>query len=187
MIVHGTKKEFLFRHALGNFTIKDPKDNTSAISSHVVIFDTIQTHTSDTINFKPTSLELIIRGIIIYHIIMTIIQYLDRSHLIEYINKIPPSLITEIIIIIFGINFIFAVIYYYIYQTNKNSFKNIHKLKTKEDIPFYDFIYYSHTLFFSLGYDIVPQTNLVKFFSMVHLKLGFITTAIYISKIISNW
>jgi hypothetical protein len=118
---------------------------------------------------------------------MSILEYLDQSHLLEHIKKIPLSLITEIIIIIFAINIIFAIIYYYIYLSNKNSFKNIHNIDSKDPIEFFDFIYYSHTLFFSLGYDLVPQTKLVKLFSMIQLKVGFIITAIYISKIISHW
>ena len=118
---------------------------------------------------------------------MSIIEYIDQSHLIEHIKKIPLSLITEIIIIIFGINMVFAIIYHRTYLSNKNSFKNIHNLKSNKSIDFYDFIYYSHTLFFSLGYDLVPQTKLVKLFSMIQLKVGFIITTIYISKIISNF
>lgn len=118
---------------------------------------------------------------------MPIIKYIDQSYLQE---KIPLSLITEIIIIIFGIfaiNLVFAIIYYQLYLSNNNSFKNIHNLESKEPIDFYDFIYYSHTLFFSLGYDLIPQTKLVKLFSIIHLKFGFVITAIYISKIISHW
>lgn len=121
---------------------------------------------------------------------MSIIDYLDRSHLIDHIKKIPTSLISEILIIIFGINIIFAFIYYQIYKYDNSSFKNIHNvddLHKEKIISFYDFLYYSNTLFFSLGYDIVPQANLAKFLSVVHLNLGFIITAIYISKIISSW
>jgi hypothetical protein len=118
---------------------------------------------------------------------MLIIEYLDNSHLLEHIKKIPVSLITEIIIIIFTINLVFAIIYHKIYQSNNKSFKNIHNMDTIKKIDFYDFIYYSNTLFYSLGYDIVPQTKIVKFISILHLKVGFIITAIYISKIISNW
>jgi uncharacterized membrane protein len=115
---------------------------------------------------------------------MGLIDYLDRSHLLDHINKIPNSLILEIVIIIFMINLIFATVYYQIYLNDKHSFKNIHNMDSNEPIGFYDFVYYSNTLFFSLGYDIVPQTKLVKFLSVVHLKIGFIITAIYISKII---
>ncbi len=114
-------------------------------------------------------------------------DYIDKSHLLEHISKIPMSLITEIIIIIFGINLMFSIIYYNIYKIKKNSFNNIHNLNTKKPISFFDFIYYSNTLFFSLGYDIIPQTLLVKFISILHLNIGFIISSIYISKIISSW
>jgi uncharacterized membrane protein (DUF485 family) len=116
---------------------------------------------------------------------MSIIDYIDQSHLLEHINKVPSGLITEIAVIIFGINFIFALIYCSIYRNNKNSFKNIHNLDEK--IKFFDFVYYSHTLFFSLGYDLVPQSGMAKIISMIHLKMGFIITVIYISKIISSF
>lgn len=118
---------------------------------------------------------------------MRILDYLDQSHLIDHVKKIPTTLITEIIIIIFGINLSFSLAYYQIYKFDKNSFKNIHNLDTNKIISFYDFVYYSNTLFFSLGYDIVPQSNLVKTISIIHLNLGFIITTIYISKIISSW
>lgn len=118
---------------------------------------------------------------------MSIIDYIDRSHLLDYISKIPISLITEIIVIIFCINLLFAFVYYQFYKNDKTSFKNIHNLESDKPITFYDFIYFSHTLFFSLGYDIIPQNNLVKLLTMIHLKMGFIITAIYISKIISSF
>jgi hypothetical protein len=118
---------------------------------------------------------------------MKIIDYIDQSHLLEHVKKIPASLITEIIIIIFCINLIFSIIYFQIYRNNKNSFKNIHHIDTNSSISYYDFVYYSNTLFYSLGYDIAPNSNITKTLSMIHLNLGFIVTTIYISKIISSW
>ena len=108
------------------------------------------------------------------------------KHLIHKISKIPPGLITEIIIIIFIINLLFSVGYYKLYLNNAESFKNIHKQEKQSQIEYFDFVYYSNTLFFSLGYDIVPQTKCAKFFTMLHMKLGFIITTIFIAKLVSS-
>lgn len=89
-------------------------------------------------------------------------------------------------VLIFIINLAFAVIYYKIYQSNNKSFKNIYTDENKP-IDFHEFIYYSYTLFFTIGYDVIPQTKLVKFLSILHLNVSFIVTSIYISRYISNW
>ena len=117
---------------------------------------------------------------------MEIIETLDSSHILDKISKIPAGLITEIIIIIIGINVIFSLCYHQIYLNDSDSFKNIHKENKKIPIEYFDFLYYSNTLFFSLGYDIVPQTKCAKFFTMLHMKLGFIITTIFIAKIING-
>jgi len=66
------------------------------------------------------------------------------------------------------------------------SFKNIHNLESKKPIPFSDFLYFSHTSFYSLGYDIVPQSNIAKLVCVIHLKLSFIIMAIYIARILKK-
>jgi hypothetical protein len=119
---------------------------------------------------------------------MSLLETIDSSHILDKISKIPPGLITEIIIIIFVINLVFSLGYYQLYLNDVESFKNIHyqdKSKPKP-IEYFDFVYYSNTLFFSLGYDIVPQTKCTKFFTMLHMKLGFIITTIFIAKIVSS-
>jgi hypothetical protein len=115
---------------------------------------------------------------------MGLIETIDSSHILDKISKIPSGLVTEIVIIIFIINLTFSYIYYFLYNKNSESFKNIHQEKTP--ITYFDFFYYANTLFFSLGYDIVPQTQYAKLFTMIHLKLGFIMTTIFIAKIINN-
>lgn len=113
-----------------------------------------------------------------------IIKYLDSSHIIEKICSIDQSIILEIIIIIFLLNLVFAITYYKLYKNNNKVFKNIHNPKKK--IGFFDFIYFTNTTFFSLGYDIIPQSILVKIICMLHIKLSFIIMTIYIAKIIKN-
>lgn len=113
-----------------------------------------------------------------------IISYLDKSHIIDKICKIPSSLIYEIIIIIFFINLVFSVTYYKIYQNNNKCFKNIYNPDKK--IEFMDFIYFSNTTFFSLGYDLSPQSTLAKMLCIIHIKISFIIMTIYISRIINH-
>jgi hypothetical protein len=117
---------------------------------------------------------------------MSILESLDSSHILDKISKIPPGLISEIIIIIIGINLLFSIIYYQLYLSNTKSFKNIHYEEKTQPIEYADFLYYSNTLFFSLGYDIVPQSKLSKFFSIIHMKIGFIITTIFIAKIVNS-
>jgi len=117
---------------------------------------------------------------------MNLIETLDSSHILDKISKIPPGLITEIIIIIIVINLIFSFGYFKLYLNDPESFKNIHHQEKQTLIEYFDFLYYSNTLFFSLGYDIVPQSKCAKFFTMLHMKLGFIITTIFIAKIVSS-
>lgn len=117
---------------------------------------------------------------------MGIIETLDSSHILDKISKIPPGLISEIIIIILSINFIFSFGYYKLYLNNPSSFKNVHYQDKSKSIEYFDFLYYSNTLFFSLGYDIVPQTKCAKLFTMLHMLLGFIITTIFIAKIVGS-
>ncbi len=112
------------------------------------------------------------------------LESIDKFHIIDKINKIPKLLILEIIIIIFIINLVFSMIYCNIYKKNPTSFKDIHNLNSKNPITFYDFLYFSHTTFYSLGYDIVPNTKLSKFICVIHLKISFIIMAIYIGRIL---
>lgn len=131
---------------------------------------------------------------------MNLLETLDSSHILDKISKIPPGLITEIIIIILVINFVASVGYYRLYLNNSESFKNIHHQEkpneksiakpiakpNEKPIEYFDFVYYANTLFFSLGYDIVPQTKCAKLFTIIHMKLGFIITTIFIAKIVSS-
>jgi hypothetical protein len=117
---------------------------------------------------------------------MGIIETLDSSHILEKISKIPPGLILEIIIIIIGINLVFSFGYYKLYLNNPKSFKNVHYQDKSKPIEYFDFLYYSNTLFFSLGYDIVPLTKCAKIFTMLHMLLGFIITTIFIAKLVSS-
>ncbi len=115
---------------------------------------------------------------------MGILETIDSSHILDKISKIPAGLVTEIIVIIFIINLIFSLGYYKLYLNDSTSFKNIHQ--DQKPIEYFDFFYYSHTLFFSLGYDIVPQSKCAKLFTILHLKLGFIMCTMFIAKIINN-
>lgn len=115
---------------------------------------------------------------------MNIIKSLNSSHILDKISKIPSGLITEIIFIIIGINFIFSFGYYKLYLHNPKAFKNVHYEDKSKPIEYFDFIYYSNTLFFSLGYDIIPQTKYAKIFTMIHMMLGFIITTIFIERLL---
>ena len=112
------------------------------------------------------------------------LESIDKFHIIDKINSIPKLLILEIILIIFIVNFVFSMIYCKIYKNDPTSFKNVHNLESKKPISFYDFLYFSHTTFYSLGYDIIPQSNISKLVCVIHLKLSFIIMAIYIGRIL---
>jgi len=112
------------------------------------------------------------------------LESFDQFHIIDKINRIPKLLILEIIIIIFIINLVFSLIYCNIYKKDPKSFKNIHNLESKESISFSDFLYFSHTTFYSLGYDIIPQSKISKLVCVIHLKISFIIMAIYIGRIL---
>mgnify|MGYP001213485088 CR=1 FL=1 len=115
---------------------------------------------------------------------MGLIETLDSSHILDKISKIPPGLITEIIVIIIVINLVWSFGYWKLYLNDVSAFKNVHN--QEKPIEYFDFLYYSNTLFFSLGYDIVPQSKCAKFFTVLHMKLGFIISTIFIAKIVSS-
>ena len=114
-----------------------------------------------------------------------IIDIIDSTHILNKIITIPKLLIIEIMIILFSINLIFAGIYYKIYLNDKSSFKNTYNLKSNKPIEYFDFVYFSCTTFYSLGYDIVPQSKLAKIICIIELKLAFIIITIIIAKIVS--
>ncbi len=115
-----------------------------------------------------------------------IIDIIDSSHILEKISRIPKSLIIEIISIMIGINLIFGYIYYQIYLNDKTSFKNIHNLESKNVLSYFDFLYFSSTTFYSLGYDLVPQSKSAKILCIIQMKLSFIITTVFIAKIING-
>ena len=104
-----------------------------------------------------------------------------ESHIIDQIKSLPKFLIFEIIIVILIINFIFGVSYYLIYLYDNKSFININNNKK---LSLNDYIYYSLSTFFSLGYDITPQSNFAKFLSGIQLMISFVITTLFIAKII---
>lgn len=97
-------------------------------------------------------------------------------HLIKEFNNTPGFFIFQIISSIFIVNFIFSIIYYSIYLNNKKSF-----IKTDTDnIIYTDFLYFSNTLFFSLGYNIYPSSSLTKMLAITQLYTSFIIVALLI-------
>jgi len=113
------------------------------------------------------------------------LDIVNLSFIYKKLKKIPEYLIIEIVIIIVLINCIFYHIYYSIYLNDKSSFKNIHNMESKKDIEQFDFLYFANTTFFSLGYDIIPQTKKAKIACMIQLLFSFILTSIMIARIIS--
>jgi uncharacterized membrane protein len=114
------------------------------------------------------------------------LEYLDRSHILDKIYNIPSSLIIEIIFITVLINIIFSSIYYQIYKYDKESFMELQeKLNGNRELNFFDFFYFSNTTFFSLGYDISPKTTISRSICIVHLMIGFLISTVFIAKIIS--
>ena len=114
------------------------------------------------------------------------LEYLDKSHILDKIYNIPASLIIEIIFITIIINLIFSLIYHQIYKYDKESFMELQeKLNGGKQLNFFDFFYFSNTTFFSLGYDIIPKTTISRSICIFHLILGFLISTVFIAKIIS--
>ena len=114
------------------------------------------------------------------------LEYLDRSHILDKLYNIPVSLILEIIFITIIINLIFSSIYYQVYKYDKDSFiGSPEKLNGSKQLNFFDFFYFSNTTFFSLGYDIIPKNTISRSVSIIHLILGFLISTVFIAKIIS--
>jgi hypothetical protein len=116
---------------------------------------------------------------------MHILDYLDKSHIIDKINNIEKSLILEIIIITIMINLSFSYIYLKIYEKNKESFIEIKDGLNGKYLTLFDFFYFSNTTFFSLGYDIIPKNTLSRSVCIIHMILGFLVSTVFIGKIIS--
>jgi uncharacterized membrane protein len=112
-------------------------------------------------------------------------EYLDKSHILDKIYKIPQSLIIEIVIIILVINFIFSFTYYQIYKMDKNSFDVRNENLNTKNFTIFDFFYFSNMLFFSVGYDIVPKNKISRSICIVHMILGFLISTIFIAKVIN--
>ena len=113
------------------------------------------------------------------------LDIVNLSFIYKKLKKIPEYLIIEIVILIILINCIFSHIYYSIYLNDKSSFKNIHNIESNKELEQFDFFYFSNTTYFSLGYDIIPQSKKAKIACIVQLMLGFILTSIMIARIIS--
>jgi uncharacterized membrane protein len=116
---------------------------------------------------------------------MSLIEYLDNSHILEKINNIEKSLIIEIIVITILINLGFSYIYLKIYEKNKESFIEIKEELNGKKLSLFDFFYFSNTTFFSLGYDIIPKSTLSRSICIFHMILGFLVSTVFIAKIIS--
>lgn len=114
-----------------------------------------------------------------------IIEKLDKSNILAKIKGIPIVLVIEIVIIILFINLFFAILYHWVYINDNTSFMNIYNNETNNKFNYIDFFYFSNTTFFSLGYEIVPQSNLSRLISIIQLKLGFIITTVFIARIIN--
>ena len=116
---------------------------------------------------------------------MSLLEYSDKSHILEKINNIEKSLILEIIFIIIFINLFFSYIYLKIYEKDKESFIEIKEELNGKKLNLFDFFYFSNTTFFSLGYDIMPKSTLSRSVCIIHMIFGFLVSTVFIAKIIS--
>ncbi len=116
---------------------------------------------------------------------MNLIEYLDKSHILDKIKDIEKSLIIEIIIITIVINLFFSFIYLKIYEKNKESFTEIKEASNGKNLTLFDFFYFSNTTFFSLGYDIIPKSTVSRSICIFHMIFGFLVSTVFIAKIIS--
>ena len=102
------------------------------------------------------------------------------SEITQRISNLSFITIIESILIIVVFNFIFSIILWEIYKNDNKSFK----FTVNEDnrnIEYFDFMYYSFTSFYRLGYDIMPQTKLTKILCIIQLNFSYILAAVIIS------
>jgi CBS domain containing-hemolysin-like protein len=69
------------------------------------------------------------------------------------------------------IGFVIAVIFYYFY----NDKEHWYNLSEKKNLSFYDYLFYTFTCLFTLGFgEIIPKSNSVKFMSVIVMFLAYI-------------
>jgi hypothetical protein len=103
------------------------------------------------------------------------------SHLLR-LDKISPLKLIELLTFMILINLVFSTMYYRIYLNNPRSFVNA--LHEEERISFFDFFYFSNTIFFSLGYDVVPRSATAKTLCITHMTVSFLALTIMLSNLI---
>ena len=97
------------------------------------------------------------------------------------VKKFSTLKLIELVTLMLTINLIFATMYYQIYTRNAASFVNA--LHEEERITFFDFFYFSSTIFFSLGYDVVPLSAMAKSLCITHMVVSFLALTIMLSNL----
>jgi uncharacterized membrane protein len=97
------------------------------------------------------------------------------------LDKISGLKLIELVSLMMVINLAFASMYYQIYKRNPRSF--INALHEDESISFFDFFYFSNTIFFSLGYDVVPRSGAAKTLCISHMIVSFLALTIMLSNL----
>ena len=67
-------------------------------------------------------------------------------------------------------------------MNNNKHFNNIYN--QNKPITLYDLFFLSNTIFYSIGYDFIPQTKLAKGLCIMQMNLAYIFLAIIIVKIV---
>lgn len=107
---------------------------------------------------------------------------MSSKSLFDKLGALPIALILEILGVIVIINLIFSLIYYKIYINDNKHFNNIYN--PTKPLTLNDFFFFSNTIFYSIGYDIIPQSNLAKGLCIIQLKLAYVISAIIIVEIV---
>ena len=105
----------------------------------------------------------------------------------DKITNLSLKIIFEGILLICISNYIFSVILYNIYLYDNECFiyTNPH-MEDSKLIKYSDFLYYTFTSFFRLGYEITPRTGITRILCVLQLIVSFIIADFVIVQIIKS-
>jgi len=102
-------------------------------------------------------------------------------HLLR-IERFYTLKLIELVLILVIISLSFASVYWNIYQKDPKSF--VKAVDASEPITFFDFFYFGTTIFFSLGYDVIPQSPVAKTAAIIQMFVSFIALTIMLSNLL---
>ena len=105
---------------------------------------------------------------------------MSSKSLFDKLGAVSIILFSEILGVILIINLIFSLIYYKIYINDNKHFNNIYN--PPKSLTLNDFFFFSNTIFYSVGYNFIPESNLAKGLCIIQMNLAYVISAIIIVK-----